>query len=317
MQFGRKVGLNPNDAAQRRVLLNFTQPAAVELFQISDMAGSLEEQYFKINANQTVSLPEYVGQVRAMREADTQIAMSLSQMRPRYNQFNWQYEWRNWRVKGLQCLQTSVINQSAAVLTVKAVETPPIVVTLVGPTEGSASTSESITMDSLSKNSTNAFLDYTSITKDRVNNYDVLVSDVDGVQLSVITNTKIKALFQILDVSTAPWIPPSTSPQLGWIEVLYKKSLAWLTNDSDEFPAPGYDDVWVDKCLQLFYEEQNNPTIALTYYQKAMTMLAQIHEDANRGTDDLVAMVENPHDTLWPRTGFGRDYRWAYRISGR
>ena len=45
--------------------------------------------------------PEYVGQIRAMRESFSHIAVKLSQMRPRYNQFNWPDEWRNWRIKGL------------------------------------------------------------------------------------------------------------------------------------------------------------------------------------------------------------------------
>jgi len=316
-QVGKKMGMNPSVDSQRSVMLRFVNEAAVELYQQSDMAGCLEEQCFKINANQTIALPDYVGQIRAMREQYSQIAITLSQMRPRYNQFNWPDGWRNWRVKNLQTLQTSLTNQSTLVLTVKAVENPPIVVNISGAVDGSANISESVTMDALSKETVNAYLDVSSLTKNAHSTYDVYASDIDGNQISYIANDKLKAKFQIVDISTSPWYPPNINPLLGWVEVLYKKALPYLENDNDEFPAVGYDNVLVNKVLQLYYEESGNLQAAISYQQKATQSLAQIHEDANRGTDDVVSMCANPHDEINPRVGFGRDWRYAYRITGR
>ena len=316
-QVGKKVGLNPADTNQRSVLLRFVNEAATELYQQSDMSGCLEEQYFKINANQTISLPDYVGQVRAMREADTQIAYSLSQMRPRYNEFNWTDGWRNYRVKGLHPLQSPILNQSVVTLIVKAVENPPITVQISGPVIGSSIATETIVMDATTKTSVNAYLDITAFTKTAVSIYDVTMFDVDGNQLSVIANNKLQAKFQILDISACPWIPPQSSGLLGWMEVLYKKALIWFQNDTDEFPAPGYDNVIVNKCLQLWAEEKGDIQGAIAYQQKATQSLAQIHEDANRGTDDVVSMCAHPHDQMNNRVGFGRDWKYAYRITGR
>lgn len=316
-QVGAKMGLNASDTGQRNVMLRFVNEAATELYHMSDMAGCLEEQYFKINPNQTLSLPHYVGQIRAMREAYQHTALTLSQMRPRYNQFNWEGEWKNWRLKGLQTLQTSLTNQSNLVLTVAAVETPPVTINITGPGVGSSNLSETIVMDATSKQTTSQFLDVTSFTKTTVNQYDVMLSDIDGNQLSYIPNNELKAQFQIVDISTSPWYPPNINPLLGWVEVLYKKALPWFQNDTDEFPAVGYDNIIVNKCLQLYYEEQSNPQLAMAYYQKANQSLAQIHEDANRGTDDVVSMVAHPHDQMNPRVGFGRDWKYAYRITGR
>lgn len=316
-QVGFKMGLNPSDMNQRAVMLRFVNEAAIELYQQSDMAGCLEEQCFKINPNQTIALPDYVGQLRAMREQYSQIAITLSQMRPRYNQFNWVDGWRNWRIKGLHTLQTSVLNQSIVTMTVKAIENPPVVVSISGSSDGSANISETITMDSLTKNSINSYNDFESFTKDRVNNYDVVMTDIDGNQLSYVASNKLKAQFQIVDISTSPWFPTNVNPLLGWIEVLYKRALPWFQNDTDEFPAIGYDNIIVNKVLQLWSEEQGNIPAALAYMQKATQSLAQIHEDANRGTDDVVSMCDNPQDSLNPRIGFGRDYRHAYRIMGR
>lgn len=316
-QVGYKMGLNPSDDSQRAVMLRFVNEAATELYQMSDMAGCLEEQCFKINADQTIALPDYVGQVRAMREQYSNIALSLSQMRPRYNQFNWPDEWRNWRVKGLQTLQTSLQNQSVVVLTVKAVENPPIEVSISGPAEGSSNIFETVVMDDVTKSSVNQYNDIKTFTKSAVSTYDVIMSDVDGNQISYLPADRLKAQFQIMDISGSPWFPASVNPLLGWVEVLYKKALPWFQNDTDEFPAVGYDNVIVNKVLQLWFEESGNAAAAIGYYNKAQQSLAQIHEDANRGTDDVVSMVENPHDRIMPRTGFGRDYRYAYRLTGR
>ena len=316
-QVGYKTGLNPKDSGQRAVLLRFANTAAKELYSTSDMAGCLEEQYFKINANQTISLPEYVGQIRAMREAWSHIAIKLSQMRPRYNQFNWPDEWRNWRIKGLQTLQTSLQNQSELLVSASGIETVPAIVNISGPSIGSANVSEVITLSSTPIQTTNAYLDVFSFTRNTVGQYDIILSDIDGNQISYIPNNKLKAQFQIIDISTSPWFPANVNPLLGWVEVLYKKSLPWFQNDNDEFPVQGYDEVWICKCFQLWFEEQKDIQTATSYYQKAIGLLAQIHEDANRGTDDVVSLVENPHDRINHRVGFGRDWHFAYRITGR
>jgi len=316
-QVGAKMGMNPSTSGERNVLLRFVNEAATELYHMSDMAGCLEEQYFKINPNQTLSLPHGVGQIRAMREASSHQALTLSQMRPRYNQFNWEGDWKNWRVKGLQTLQTSLANQSNLVLTVAAVENPPVIVNISGPAVGSSNRTETVVMSATSVTTVNQYLDVKALTKTTVSQYNVILSDIDGNQLSYIPNDELKASFQIVDISTSPWYPPNINPLLGWVEVLYKKSLPQFSNDNDEFPAVGYDNIIVNKCLQLYYEEQNNPQLAMSYYQKANQSLAQIHEDANRGTDDVVSMCAHPHDIMNHRVGFGRDWNYAYRITGR
>jgi tetratricopeptide (TPR) repeat protein len=316
-QLGKKMGLNPSDSTQRAILLDKVRTAAKELYDTSDMAGSLEEELFKVNGNQTIAFPAYMGDIRAMREGFDRTAIKLSQMRPRYNQFNWEDGWRNWRQKGLHALQTSLRNQSQLTLTVQEVENPPVTVYVSGPIVGASMASEAVVMSQTSVQTVNAYLDIAALTKQCTNSWDISINDADGNQISYIPCNQIRALFQIMDISDAPWFIPNTNALFGWVEVLYKKALIWLTNDSDEFPAPGYDDVIVYKCLQSYYEDQNNPQAAIAYYQKAMTVLAQIHENANRGTDDVASLCEHGHDRMNHRTGFGRDWRFAYRITGR
>lgn len=305
-QTGFKIGLNPQEPSQRAVLLRYVNEASAELYSISDMAGSLVEQVFKVNGDQTISLPNYVGQVRAMREHDTFIPWHLNQLRPRYNESNWPDMWRNFRLKGLSPAINAVRNESLLTVTVPTIENPPIVVTLSGPTINATNISESLVMDALTKTGVNAYIEYSAFIKNVINTVDVTITDADGTVISVIPNNELDAKYQIIDVSQAPWLNLDTGTLDHYLEILYKKKLPTYLNDSDEFIANGYDNVLVNKVLQLYYEEQGKVDIATAYATKARLTLANIHEDASRGTEDVVALVSNPHDCLNPRIGSGR-----------
>ena len=309
---GAKMGMSPSATNSRQVLLRFLNEAAEELYDSFDPPGSLDENTFKVNGDQTIALPYFVGEPRAARESDSFIAWHINKMRPRYNQFNWSDAWRNFRLKNTQCLCTTVTNQSVGVITVTAVENPPIVVTVLGTTDTAASISEDITMDALSKNTTNQYLDYSAFRKDRVNTCNVTLSDVDGKLLSVIPNNQIEALFQIFDVSSFPWLAQSTSTRDHYLEILYKKALPYFEDDAQEFPAPKYDIILVNKILQLWSEEQDKTKAAIMYDGKASRSSARKNQNRNRETEDKIALTNNPHDTLLPRIRPGsRRYTWG------
>lgn len=298
-QVGNKTGLNPADTAQRETMLRWLNEAAPELWVQSDMANSLVEQVFKVNGDQTIALPHYVGQLRAVREFFSQIPWHINQQRPRYNVSNWSDMWRNWRIKGQQAFTTSVRNESVLVITVPEVEIPPIEITITGPTENSSSICETVVMDAVSKNTVNQFIaDPTGASKNRVNQFDVTISDIDSLEMTKIPNNMLETCFLVVDISSFPWSPQSVSQQDHYVEVLYKKTLPYLKNDGDEFPAKGYDNVLVNKMLQLWAEEQGKTEMALGYDAKATRSLARIHEDQNRATEDTVIFVPNAHDTL-------------------
>lgn len=311
---GNKMGLNPAVAAERDILLRWLNEATMELYDQSDMVGSLIEQVFRVNGDQTISLPASIGTVRAMREFNSQMPWHVNQLRPRYNQFNWKDAWRNFRLKNKQALMATVTNQSVGVITVPTVENPPIVVSVSGPTRNATNTTEDITMTSVSMNTTNAYLDFTSVKKNRINTCDVTLSDIDGKLLTIIPNNEIHALYQIIDVSQCPWMQVVTTQFDNYMEILYKKPLTILSNDADEFLTGEYDHILVNKMLQLWGEEQGKSEMALAYDTKATRSLARKQEDQNRETEDEVALVSNPHDTLHRRIGTGTRRRWGSYI---
>jgi hypothetical protein len=112
-QAGAKMGLNSSLASERSTLLRFLNEAAQELYDQSDATGLLMEQVFKVNGDQTISLPYYVGPVRAARNFYFgNKAWHINQMRPRYNQINWKDMWSNLRIRNTQALQATVTNTS-------------------------------------------------------------------------------------------------------------------------------------------------------------------------------------------------------------
>lgn len=299
---GNKMGLNPSEANQREVLLRFLNEAANELYMQSDMSGSLMEQVFKVNGDQTIAMPSYVGELRAIREYSSMIPWSINQMRPRYNQSNWPDFWRNWRLKGRMPLMASITNEAQIVVTVPSVELVPVTVTIVGRTETGTQVTEVVTMSALSVSTVKSFMEpVLSVSKSQVTDYDVTLSDVDGKVLTIIPNNELQAWYQIIDISTMPWLTTSQTSLDHNVEVLYKKALPYLSADSDEFPAQSYDYIVVNKLLQLWAQEQGNAEMAIAYDQLTTRSLARKQEEANRATQDKIAFVINPHDTLNPR----------------
>lgn len=308
-QAGAKMGLNPSQPSDREVLLRFANEAAEELYDSFDPPGCMFEEAFKVNGDQTISMPMYVGEVRGVRECASWISWHINQMRPRYNQFNWVDSWRNIRLKNTQALAATVTNTSVGVVTVPEVEDPPIVVTVSGSTETAQNVGEILVMDSVSKQTVNQYTNYNLVSKDRVNLHNVTLSDVDGKLLSIIPNDMLEASFQIYDVSTCPFLNNNVSEQSNYLEILFKRALPWFQNDSDQFPAQKYDNIWVNKIIQLWKEEQGDTEGALAYDAKATRSAARKKENRNESTEEKVAVVANPHDTLLPRIRGGRRSR--------
>jgi len=317
-QVGNKIGLDPAVTTERSTLLRFANEAADELWAECDILGSLEENTFRVNGDQTISMPMWVGRVRAVRDAQNRVVWHLNQMRPRYNELNWIDGWYNYRLKNTQALMATITNISTVNVTVPFVENPPITVSLSGSTATASNISEDVVMNALSVPSVNSFTNITSCKKNTVNACDITVTDADGKLLTIIPNNSLAAQYQILDISGAPWLPQVTGPFDNYVEILFKKALPWFSLDDQEFPAQGYDNQWVNKCLQLWNEEATpvGPQAALAYDAKATRGLARKKTEQNLPTEDRVSFVQNPHESLQPRIRGRRFTLWNGRRRG-
>ena len=109
--------------------------------------------------------------------------------------------------------------------------------------------------------------------------------------------------YLIIDVSEFSFSSTAAEDDSHTLQVLYKKSLPVFRNDRDEFPAVGYDNILVSKCMELFLEEQGKIEEAILHDRKATRSLARRQADLERGQEQKVVFKRHNHDKLtWPAT---------------
>ena len=294
---GKKLGINPNDNHQRSIMLDYLNEAAQELYEESDMVGSLTEDSFYVQGDKTVALPSNVSSIRAMREKESKYPWVLTNLTERYSRNNVEQDDRTWRVRGYEPFKVTPTSYSG----IKATATqsmPEITLTVVGTRSDSSRFVEEVEMDGTSNTFSTTFTSIESVIKSDVCTYDISIKQSDDTVLAVIPNNEKESRYLICDVSEYPWESTATQDDEHTLEVLYKKKLSYLSKDSDEFPADGYDNILVNKVMQLFLEEQGKMEEARIYDQKASRSLGRRNADLERGQLQKVKFDKHPHDKL-------------------
>jgi hypothetical protein len=122
-------------------------------------------------------------------------------------------------------------------------------------------------------------------------------ADNDIVYAEVPSN-RTESRYLIVDVSEFPFSSSAEQDDSNTLQILYKKALPRLQNDTDEFPAPGYDNIIVSKCMELFLEEQGKIEEAILHDKKASRSLARRQADLERGQEQKVVFKRHNHDKL-------------------
>jgi len=294
---GKKLGINPNDNHQRSIMLDYLNEAAQELYEESDMVGSLTEDSFYVQGDKTIALPSNVSSIRAMREKESQYPWVLTNLTERYSRNNVEQDDRTWRVRGYEPFKVTPTSYSG----VKATATqsmPEITLTVVGTRSDASRFVEEVEMDGTSNTFSTTFTSIESVIKSDVCTYDISIKQSDDTVLAVIPNNEKESRYLICDVSEYPWESTATQNDEHTLEVLYKKKLPYLSKDSDEFPADGYDNILINKVMQLFLEEQGKMEEARIYDQKASRSLGRRNADLERGQLQKVKFDKHPHDKL-------------------
>ncbi len=287
------IGLSAGNATDKAWLIARVNDAAHELLQSRDLAGSIFEQLFQFdNDNQQISLPSYVGSIRAVRAYEARFRLDYHDMRPRYQSNGWTEPLLAWREKGKSPLCRNIINASLLVLTIPAVETAAFDVVITGATEQSARISETVTFAAgeRSKNTLNAWLSVEAFSNPLPHTYDVTMSDIDGRVLSILGNTEPSSLYtlvQVLDYAAA-----SDGDGVSNVEVLYKRAFRPFVNDGDEFVCPGYDKAIVWKTLEHLLSKKD-PARSQQAQAKAMELVMSKGRDVESGVQKQIDFAEN------------------------
>lgn len=278
------VGLVAGNATDKAWLIARVNDAAEELYQSRDLAGSMFEQLFQFDSdNQQVSLPQYVGVIRAVRDYTTRDRRPYHDMRPRYQSNGWTEPFLAWREKGKSPLSKNITNASVVVLTIPYAETAAFDVVITGSTEQSAKISEAITFEvgALEKVTQNAWITIDSFSNPAPHTYDVTMFDVDGRQLSRLGNSEQRALYTLIQLQDY-YSASETAANVQNVEVLYKWAFQPFINDGDEFVCPGYDKAIVWKTLEHLLSKKD-PARSQQAQAKSMELVMSKGRDVESG----------------------------------
>ena len=322
-RFGKKVGMLPSDTSQRALLLDYLNEAAQELYEQSDMPGSLEEAEFYVQGDKTVAMPTDVYAIRSIREKAGSNAMwDAEPLTSRYRENNWDTNHAKFRVKGYSPLKVSLptsitgaangtnrlIVRTYGITTTDddyevVIKTPyseAFLVSVAGPAVASATSSTNVT---LAPSNAVVITDIISFARTLKPTATVgVVQLIDYVDNSIvyaeIPSNSMESRYLIVDVSEFPFSSSAEQDDSHTLQILYKKTLPRLQNDTDEFPAPGYDNIIVSKCMELFLEEQGKIEEAILHDKKASRSLARRQADLERGQEQKIVFKRHNHDKL-------------------
>ena len=322
-RFGKKVGMLPSDTSQRALLLDYLNEAAQELYEQSDMPGSLEEAEFYVQGDKTVAMPTDVYAIRSIREKAGSNAMwDAEPLTSRYRENNWDTNHAKFRVKGYSPLKVSLptsitgaangtnrlIVRTYGITTTDddyevVIKTPyseAFLVSVAGPAVASATSSTNVT---LAPSNAVVITDIISFARTLKPTATVgVVQLIDYVDNSIvyaeIPSNSMESRYLIVDVSEFPFSSSAAEDDSHTLQILYKKTLPRLQNDTDEFPAPGYDNIIVSKCMELFLEEQGKIEEAILHDKKASRSLARRQADLERGQEQKIVFKRHNHDKL-------------------
>ena len=339
-RFGKKVGMLPSDDNQRSLLLDYLNEAAQELYEQSDMPGSLEEAEFYVQGNKTIAMPADVYAIRGIREkSGCNDVWESEPMTARYRENSWETDHNKFRIKGYSALQRSL----PTTITGAGSNTNKLSYRLYGPNTSKDTIvivanmndlyDEEVKVSASNRNvasnsgyvtlsfsgSSNSIKDIKSFSRTRpfgatgshTNPVTGITGEVAGhglAQLVDYTDNSIvyaeikpgqeESRYLIVDVSEFPFSSSAAQDDQHTLQVLYKKTLPIMRNDRDEFPAPGYDNILVSKCMELFLEEQGKLEEAILHDRKASRSLARRQADLERSQEQKVVFKRHNHDKL-------------------
>ena len=290
----RVAGDSGLDAVQQRTkLLKLLNNAQREIRNELDSNTLLREVSVVVLPNNIVALPPMIGDIRGIRQHNTELLVPLQSQVPRYSENTLAYKWRNWRDMGESPYHTTPVNIDQLTFESSVLEDAVIVVN--GKTNVAANAVESVTLDASPKSTTGLFDPaLVSVSSVSVRTADITVKDGTDAEIAVLYNNESKTRYKLIDVSELPW-PLDTDLGESLIDVLYVMPYRELTNDTDIFPAGDiYDEAWYCRAMSLFYRPlANRGTDAANFRALSLVGLKNIKDNQEKGVEKHVTFGRN------------------------
>lgn len=301
----------PEEKAYVDKLIN---DALDDLYRNNELYLSEREQIFNIGTDlQVITLPSEVDKVLAVRRYETRLRIAQDDMRPRYRSMSWvepylNYPYLRWRFKNRSCLKKEILNIAPFTYTISDAVAGGFSLTITGKTTTANKITETITFSAtdITKTGTISFTEYHSIIKSKVITQDIVITDADGNEVSVIPNNVLRnsyPYYQILDRYE------SSSAEFPLVEVLYKLKQEKLVNDTDSFLDDIYDKAVYWLAASFYFAKKpgdDSNAKALGYASKCKEVLAKINESYMRNSTSEI---------IWPQSA-GSKVVSAIRFGG-
>lgn len=296
------------DAASRARMLNYINMAAAEFYHSTDLPGSVCEQFFQTTeTQQCISLPWYVGGLRAMRRHLSRTTVTIQDMTPRYAINPWRQPYDKPRMLRRAALHTPLSVESQLVVSIAQAQTVPFTVAITGQTPAAATITETLTFlaGELTKTTTAQFakddpIGVVAISKDNITTCDVVIEDGSGEEVAVIPNrlyTASNIILQINDDESGTMVNADNV-----IELLYKRPFVPYYYDTDTFCFPEFEIAIGFKARSYIYglsKDQESVQQALLASQKADKLAADIISNFELQTADEIFVAANPFERAY------------------
>ena len=291
-----------NNAETRVKTLSFINAAGRELWNTSDLPGSVMEQTFEFDRTlRQVSLPWYVDQIRAMRRRNTGTKVIMQDLRPRYHHSPWRQPYNTFRIRGKTPLLRPLAAASQLTATLGAAETEPLTVTLIGQTSVADRTRQQLsflpgaTTHTSSLQFTTALpFGVTDIVKSRRTLADVTVTDATGATVAIIPASALRASNTI--VTLTDYDNPSAQID-DTIDVLFKLPYPELFNDEDTFASSTILEDAIYWMARSHYSssmtDEFSGARAVAEKQNAMQLIRQFVENMETDAEHMIQTSPN------------------------
>lgn len=295
---------SPVTQEDRDYLLYYINFAAREFWDTQDLPEAIREKTFQAE-KRVVTLPDYVGQLRAIRDCCDKA--TIHSKVARYQTGAWTRECcHQFTELGTRATSVSATDLSAIVVEMAAVDTCTASVVVSGPTAAARLAHYTFDIQAGVQNSTltTNLVDIVHIVKKVPTNMDIVIKQAaDLRELARIPNTSMKSMYKLVqvgnklmhrDCNTSLECESNDLSCPRHFDVLFKLPFTPLVNDNDVFPIYGYETQFFYKLIEvrkLTSEEQTVESIV----QKGHALRKYVDTDQRQAHDMKVDMGRNPY----------------------
>lgn len=250
-----------------------------EIWASQDLPNSIFELTAVPDASaQRISLPYYVGTIRAVKANCSRERIELNTPRPAYQDKNYFQSPFTWAVLGKSSFNKTITNATTIAVSIAKAESTRFTVSLSGPTDNATETREQLVFDigDTSHETLSRFTD-AYISKDQITASNVVIKDYNGVELGLIPNGAFDGLNTIIQIIDKCTNLCCSSSVCNCFDILYKLACPYLYYD-ETFVAQ--EETLMAKTLEwITLPKEGGEAKAKVYAEKASQLAANSNNE--------------------------------------